>query len=76
MYLFNELNGWNQVKTKVDELPLNALAFVLLLFQNKHVMVEELLKFLICQVDTKLLKWVHLKQKVERIINQWHTHRN
>ena len=56
MYLFNELNGWNQVKTKVNELPLNALAFVLLLFQNKHVMVEELLKFLICQVDTKLLK--------------------
>lgn len=70
MYLFNELNGWNQVKTKVNELPLNTLAFILLLFQNKHVMVEELLKFLICQVDTKLLKCVHLKQKVESIINQ------
>ena len=70
MYLFNELNGWNQVKAKVNELPLNALTFVLLLLQNKHVMVKELLKFLICQVDTKLLKWVHLKQKVESIINQ------
>ena len=70
MYLFNELNGWNQVKAKVNELPLNTLAFVLLLFQNKHVMVEELLQFLVCQVDTKLLKWVHLKQKDESIINQ------
>lgn len=51
MYLLNKLNGWEQVKTKVDEIPLDALTLVFLLFQDEHVVVEELLEFLIGQVD-------------------------
>ncbi len=64
-YLLNELNAGSQVHTKVNELPFNAFFLVLLLLQNKHVMVEELLQFLICEVDAKLLQAVVLiiKQK-------------
>ena len=46
--------------TKVDELPLNILSSVFLLFKDKHVMIEELLQFLISIVDAKLLKAIRL----------------
>ena len=54
-YLFNKLNAGRQVHTKVNELPMNAFFLVLLLLQNKHVVVEELLQFLIGEVDAELL---------------------
>ena len=56
MHLFNKVNAWLQVKTKIDKIPFNALLLVLLLLQHKHVMVEELLKFLISVVYTQLFK--------------------
>ena len=42
-YLFNEVNARLKVKPKVYELPFNALLPVLLLLQDKHVVIEELL---------------------------------
>ena len=59
-YLLNQLNSWCQVKTKVNELPLDSFLAVLLLLMNKHVMIEELLKLLVGEVDAQLLKSVQL----------------
>lgn len=59
--IFDELNGWLQILTKVHILPLNVLAFILILFQDKHMVVEELLEFLVRVIDTELLKAVDLK---------------
>ena len=66
-YLLNEVNAGSQVHTKVNELPLNSFFLVLLLFQHKHVVVEELLQFLICEVDTQLLQAVELLQYIDVI---------
>ena len=57
--LLNEVDGWLEVESKVDELPLDVLLAVLLLLQHKHVVVEELLQLLIGEVDAELLKRVH-----------------
>ena len=35
--------------------------FIFFLFQNEHVMVEELLKLFICVIDTKLFKSVEVE---------------
>ena len=59
-YLLNQLNAGSQVHTEVNELPINAFFLVLLLLQNKHVVVEELLQFLIGEVDAELLQAVEL----------------
>ena len=56
MHLFNKVDTWLQVKTKINKIPFNALLLVLLLLQHKHVMVEELLKLLISVVYTQLFK--------------------
>ena len=39
----DEVDGWLQIPAEVDELPLDLFSRVLLLFQNEHVVVEELL---------------------------------
>ena len=59
-YLLNQLNAGSQVHTKVNELPDNTLLLVFLLLQDEHVMVEELLQFLIGEVDAQLLHAVEL----------------
>jgi hypothetical protein len=41
--LVNKVNGRLKVKTKVNELPFNAFALVLLLLENEHGVIEELL---------------------------------
>lgn len=61
LYLLNEVDARLKVEPKVDELPFNALLLVLLLLQDEHVMVEELLELLVGEVDAQLLKRVHLK---------------
>ena len=60
-HLLDEVDGWLEIESKVDELPLDVLLAVLLLFQDKHVVVEELLELLIGEVDAELLKRVHHK---------------
>merc|ERR1719347_1089834 len=59
--LLNELNGDDQIHTKVDESPLDALAFVLFLLLNEHVVVEELLEALVGVVDKELFQDVELE---------------
>ena len=62
----DELDARLQVQTKVDEVPLDALPLILLLLQDEHGVVEELLQLLICVVDTQLLKGVILQQPKHR----------
>ena len=47
--------------TKVNHLPVNALRDVLLLLNNKHVVVEELLQLFVDKVDGDLLEAVVLE---------------
>ena len=60
MYLFEELNASLQIHTKINKDPINAFSFVLVLFENEHVMVEELLQLLVAEVDANLLKTIEL----------------
>ncbi len=58
----DELNAGQQVKTEVNEVPLDALPLVFLLLQDEHGVVEELLQTLIGVVDAELLEGVVLRQ--------------
>lgn len=58
--LFYEFDAGSQVHPKVNELPFNSFFLVLLLLQDKHVVVEKLLQFLIGEVDAELLQAVIL----------------
>jgi hypothetical protein len=49
-----------KVHAKINERPFDSFSLVFLLFQHEHVMVEELLKFLVREVDTQLLEAVEL----------------
>ena len=61
-WLLDEVDAGLQVETKVDEVPLDALALVLLLLQDEHRVVEELLQLLIGVVDAELLEGVQLQE--------------
>jgi len=56
-----EVDASGQVHAKVHSHPFNPLTHVFLLLQHEHVMVEELLKFLIDEVDHQLLQSVELE---------------
>merc|ERR1712142_465000 len=59
--LLDELDGDDQIHTEVDESPLDALALVLFLLLNEHVVVEELLETLVGVVDKELFQDVELE---------------
>ena len=61
LYLLNEVDAGLEVKSKVDEGPLNSLHLVFLLLQDEHGVVEQLLELLVGVVDAELLKWVQLQ---------------
>lgn len=43
---------------------MNSFPGVLFLLQHKHVVVEELLEFLVCEVNAKLLKPIVLRNQI------------
>jgi hypothetical protein len=59
-YLFNHLNASQQVHAEINESPVDTLFLVFLLLEDEHVMVEELLELLICEVNTQLFETVVL----------------
>lgn len=65
VYLFYQIYARQQVHPKVNEFPMNAFSGVLLLFQYKHVMVEELLQFFICEVNAKLFEPIVLRNQIQ-----------
>lgn len=67
-YLLDQLDTGSQVHSEVNELPDDTLFLILLLFKDKHVMIEELLQFLIGEVDTQLLETIILRNEIKRTI--------
>lgn len=59
--LLDEFNTGLQIQTEINEGPGNAFTFVLFLFENEHVMVEELLETFIDEVDPQLLETVQVE---------------
>ena len=57
----DEVDAGLQVQAEVDEAPLNALPLVLLLLQDEHGVVEQLLQPLVGVVDAQLLERVQLR---------------
>ena len=64
----DEVDAGLEVQAEVDEAPLDALPLVLLLLQDEHGVVEELLQLLVGVVDTQLLKRVQLEEEEEGTI--------
>ena len=60
VYLFNKIDTGQQVHTEINEGPVNTFLLVFFLFQDEHVMVEELLQFFVGEVDTDLFETVVL----------------
>ena len=60
LYLLNQFNTLLQIHAEIDEGPFDTLALVFLLFQDEHVVVEELLQLLVGEVNTELLEAVVL----------------
>ena len=58
----DELDAGQQVEAEVDEVPLDALSLVLLLLQDEHGVVEELLQTLVGVVDAELFEGVVLRR--------------
>merc|ERR1719394_35582 len=54
-------DGGSQVHAKIHHLPVNTFLDVLFLFNNEHVVVEELLELLIHKVDGNLFKAIVLE---------------
>ena len=67
-HLLQEVDGGLEVEAEIDEGPVDALSLVLLLLQDEHGVVEELLQLLIGVVDAQLLKRVQLKRKPQQFI--------
>jgi hypothetical protein len=59
-YLFDQINASQKIHSKINELPDDALFGVLLLFEDEHVMIEELLQLFVSEIDTELLKAIEL----------------
>ena len=60
-WLLKHVNTFLQIHSKVNIFPFNSLSDIFLLFKYKHVLVEELLKLFIAEVDTNLLKTIVVK---------------
>lgn len=63
-YLLDQIDSLLEVHAEVNKCPLNALALVLLLLEDEHVVVEELLQLLVGKVDAQLLEAVELLDRV------------
>jgi len=60
--LLNEVNRWLKIQAKVNELPVDALTTILVLLQDEHRVVEQLLKLFVCVVDAQLFEGVELQR--------------
>ena len=67
-HLLHQVNTRREIHAKVDEDPVNAFLLVLFLLQHEHVVVEELLQFLVGEVDTELFEAVVLKRDATSVL--------
>jgi hypothetical protein len=59
-YSFDHLNASQEIHAEINEIPCDAFLFVFFLFENEHVMVEELLQLFVGEVDAQLFEAVVL----------------
>ncbi len=62
--LFDKLDTGLKIETEIDKFPLDSFSLVFFLFENEHVMIEELLELFVHKIDPQLFKGVELKLKV------------
>ncbi len=53
MYPFDQFNTSDKIHAEIDKVPLDALFGVFFLFLDEHNVVEELLQFLVGEIDAK-----------------------
>ena len=58
---FDEVDGRLKVEAEVYIVPFDTFPRVLLLFENEHMVIEELLELLVCVVDEQLLVPIDVK---------------
>jgi len=57
-----------QIHAEINEGPFDALALVFFLFQNEHMMIEELLQFFVSEIDAQLFETVVLDRGTEQYV--------
>ena len=60
-WLFDQVKSSGQIHTEIDSFPVNTFLLVGFLFEDEHVVVEELLELLIGVVDAKLFEGVEIE---------------
>ncbi len=59
--LFYKLDTGLKIETEIDEFPLDSFSLVFFLFEDEHVMIEELLELFVHKIDPQLFEGVELK---------------
>lgn len=59
-YLFDQFDRRLEIQTEIDERPLYAFAFVLLLLKNEHEVIEKLLQSFVGVIYTELIETIVL----------------
>lgn len=62
-YLLDQIDGGLQVHAEIYERPGDALAFVFLLLQHKHVMIKVLLQSFVREVYAQLVETIELRDR-------------
>jgi hypothetical protein len=60
-WLFDQVKSSGQIHTEIDGFPVNTFLLVGFLFEDEHVVIEELLELLVSVVDAKLLEGVEVE---------------
>ena len=60
-WLLDEIEGGLKIHTEIDHDPFDTFLLIFFLFKNEHVMVEELLKLFVCEVDAELFKSIEFE---------------
>lgn len=68
-YLLNKINTQLQIHAKINKCPFDTLTLIFFLFQNKHMMIEELLQFFVSEINTQLFETVVLFTGNGTIVN-------
>lgn len=66
-YLLDQFNTSSQIHPEIYESPRNSFSFILFLLQDEHVMIKELLKLFIGEVDAQLLETIELLMRTNFI---------
>lgn len=68
IYLFYKVNAILKIHAKVNESPFDAFALVFFLLQHEHMVVKELLEFLIGEINAELFKTVVLQGHINEMV--------